>query len=337
MNVFLLLLSFILSVYRLPIHPNEENEKWKGITIAAPERQIGDEAFARIKSTGCNWVALVPYGFSRLNETKLDYNLKWQWWGEKVDGITSCIISAQKFGLKVMLKPQVYLGNDWIGHLDFKNEKDWLVWEGNYKKYILEFAQIAHHHQIEAICIGTELDNFIKKRPEFWKSLVKEIRLFYKGKLTYSANWDQYDQLEIWSDLDFIGISSYFPLNESKLPSIEVLKKNWLPYIVKLEKLHQKFKKPILFTEYGYMSIDGCAGKTWEIEKTIPTRPINHTSQCNAFDALWMSLGHKKWWSGGFIWKWFPDNMGHEGYPQKDYTPQDKPAEQTIKKWFSKY
>ena len=46
-------------------------------------------------------------------------------------------------------------------------------------------------------------------------------------------------------------------------------------------------------------------------------------------------MNKEDFWAGGFLWKWFPDGMGHEGYPEKDYTPQDKPAELIIKKWFN--
>ncbi|MBC7885901.1 MAG: hypothetical protein H7X99_10525, partial [Saprospiraceae bacterium] len=157
-----------------------------------------------------------------------------------------------------------------------------------------------------------------------------------RGKLIYSANWDNYEKIKFWADLDFVGISCYFPLTDAKTPTLNLLNKEWKPIIKKLKSFSALQQKRIVFTEYGYMSVDGCAGKAWEIEKKVSTLKINQQGQSNAYDALWSNLHHEDFWGGGFLWKWFPDGMGHEGYPEKDYTPQDKTAESIIKKWFEK-
>jgi len=84
------------------------------------------------------------------------------------------------------------------------------------------------------------------------------------------------------------------------------------------------------------MSIDGCAGKAWLIEKDRPNRAINEKAQYNAYEALFSAHWDEAYWGGGFLWKWFPAGMGHEGYPEKDYTPQGKLSESVIKKWYGK-
>lgn len=48
------------------------------------------------------------------------------------------------------------------------------------------------------------------------------------------------------------------------------------------------------------MSVDGCAGKAWEIEKAKHQLNINHIAQSNAYDALWMALSTESFWAGGF-------------------------------------
>ncbi|MEZ4950744.1 MAG: hypothetical protein R2784_15360 [Saprospiraceae bacterium] len=92
-----------------------------------------------------------------------------------------------------------------------------------------------------------------------------------------------------------------------------------------------KQSKPLLFTEYGYLSVDKCTWKTWEIEKQIHDYPINQTAQANAYQALFDTFWDKSYWAGGFLWKWFPEMKGHEGYPEKDYTPQGKEAERVVR------
>jgi hypothetical protein len=313
-----------------------ETDQIKGITVVAPPKPIGTKEFKKLKEIHTNWVSFVPYGFTRKGSTDVRYNLDRQWWGEKMLGTQTCIVEAKALGLKVMLKPQVYMGGGWIGDLDFDTEAKWLEWETNYKKFIMDYVAIAEKNKVEMFCIGTECNISMVKRPFFWRNLIAEIRKSYKGKLTYSANWDNFDKVQIWNDLDYIGISSYFPLSDAKNPSLGLLLKEWKPIVKRLKNFSDKHSKKILFTEYGYMSVDGCAGKAWEIEKNKHSIPVNEMAQSTAYDALWTAFSTQSFWGGGFLWKWFPDGMGHEGYPEKDYTPQDKQAMEVIIKWFNK-
>lgn len=306
----------------------------KGITVVAPPKAIGAPAFKKLTDIHTEWVCFVPYAFTKNGTTDVRYNLEWQWWGEKLSGVASCIVEAKKLGLKVMLKPQVFINGAWIGDMDFKTEEEWKNWEKNYRTYILDYLNLAVKYKVEMFCIGTELNVAVVKREKFWIDLISEIRKSYTGDITYSANWDSYEKTNLWRKLDYIGISSYFPLSDAKNPTVALLVKEWKPIIKKLKKFSTQYNKKILFTEYGYMSVDGCAGKAWEIEKAKEKLEINHLAQKNAYDALWLSMSKEQFWAGGFLWKWFPDGMGHEGYPEKDYTPQNKPAEKIISKWF---
>jgi hypothetical protein len=311
------------------------DQKIKGITVVAPPKPIGQAAFTRLKDIHTDWVAFVPYGFSRIGNTDVVYNVDRQWWGEKLIGIETCIKEAKAQGLKVMLKPQVFVGGGWIGDLDFDTDKDWTAWETSYRSFIFEYLKLAVQYDVELFCIGTEIKMSTSKRQNFWKTLIKDIKLTYKGAITYSANWDDFEDIGFWKDLDYIGISSYFPLTDARNPTLNLLNKEWKPIIKRLKSFSTSNNRKILFTEYGYMSVDGCAGRAWEIEKNLQNLSINQRAQCTAYDALWSNMVKEEFWAGGFLWKWFPDGMGHEGYPEKDYTPQNKEAELVIKKWFN--
>ena len=99
----------------------------------------------------------------------------------------------------------------------------------------------------------------------------------------------------------------------------------------------RKIGRPILFTEYGYLTVDGSGGKTWLLEKKVKRLPINQKAQANCFEALYQVFGEKDYWAGGFIWKWFPHGRGGEGYNERDYTPQGKMSFDVIKKYYSKW
>lgn len=335
LTILNVLFAFISYNKTNAIKKKEHDSAIKGITVVATPNAIGARAFEKLKSIHTEWVCFVPYGFSKKGSTNVQFNLDWQWWGEKISGVKTSIQEAKKLGLKVMLKPQVYVPDGWVGDLDFETETEWQAWEAQYKKFIFSFLNVATEMDVEMFCIGTEFTISTQKRPQFWQQLIKEARSKYSGKITYSANWDHYKNIAFWDQLDYIGISSYFPLSDEKNPSLGQLLKKWVPIRKELKNFAHVHQKKILFTEYGYMSVDGCAGKAWEIEKNKDRLHINHYAQSNAYDALWTAMSTENYWHGGFLWKWFPDGMGHEGYPEKDYTPQDKPSEMIIKKWFS--
>lgn len=308
----------------------------RGVTMVAPPEEIGERPFRELAAAGADHVALVPYGMGRIDEPTLRYDMQWQWWGERPDGLRRCVQLAHDQGLQVLLKPQVYIHGSWVGDVDYDTEEEWQQWEQAYRDYIMTFVEIAIEESVEMFCIGTEYKIAVKKREAFWRDLIREVRSRYTGKVLYSSNWDAYEEVPFWDDLDYIGVSAYFPLSDYATPPVNLLVKKWRPIRKKLERFSKKRDKQVVFTEYGYLTVDGCAGEAWNLEKGVQSRTINHTAQANAYQALYQTYWNEDWWGGGFLWKWFPDGMGHEGYPERDYTPQDKPAMEVVKKWFTR-
>jgi len=334
MNLKILwILVFSLGIIHLGL--SQKKIITKGLTSVAPPRAFEGDPFKELKTLGANWTCLVPYGFCGDGDTQLRYNMKRQWWGEKAVGIRECIKMAHNNELSIMLKPQIYMHGSWVGDYDLSSEAEWQKWEKSYRDFMMFYVDIAVELDVEMICIGTEYRIAVIEREKFWRKLIDEIREKYCGKLTYSANWDDYDNVKIWDALDYIGISAYFPLNEEDTPSKEKLLMAWKPIVKTLSKFSKKYDRPLLFTEYGYLSVDGSAGKTWLLEKKVRKLEINEKTQAVALDALYTSFWNQDFWIGGFLWKWFPEGMGHEGYPERDYTPQGKQAEQVIKTWFT--
>lgn len=337
-----LFISFLVSLSILchfgppsPIPINKEIID--GVTLVAPPREFHEDPVKPIKNTGAGWISCVPYGFTLLGESKIRYNVPGQWWGEKKEGILKTIDYAHTHDIKVMLKPQIWSHSGWIGDQAFDTEKEWLDWEKHYTEFIMFFADIAAQHDVEMLCIGTELKQHIRFRPEYYKQLIPKIREIYCGKLIYSANWDSYAEVPFWDQLDYIGLSAYFPLSEKNTPKITDLKKSWRPICRKLNELSKAQGKKIVFTEFGYLSVDGAGGRTWELEKNVHNLKINEQAQAACYQALFDVFSKEDYWGGGFLWKWFPLGMGGEGYNAKDYTPQGKEAENVLKDWYTKW
>ena len=102
-----------------------------------------------------------------------------------------------------------------------KDEEGWKKIAEGYKKYILSYAVLADTMEIDLFCIGTELKAMALERPDYWKELIAEVRSIYGGPIIYAANWDSYDEIAFWDELDFIGIDAYFPLGNRQIPSVE--------------------------------------------------------------------------------------------------------------------
>ena len=49
--------------------------------------------------------------------------------------------------------------------------------------------------------------------PDDWRRLISKFRELCPGPLTYAVNWwGDYDVVEFWDELDYIGINAFFPL-----------------------------------------------------------------------------------------------------------------------------
>lgn len=332
----LLILFFVLLLGgKEKVDPPKPSFDVRGMTMVAPHQPIDIEPLHKIRHTNSNWVALVPYAFQRGEDCVVQYNSNGRWWGENIEGIRGSVDLAKRAGLKIMLKPQIYIHGKWTGDIECNSDSYWKSWEESYTKFIMQFASIAQEKEVELLCFGTELKNPIKERPAYFVQLIKDIRKIYKGQLTYAANWDDYDMVKFWKELDFIGINAYCPLSEKETPTVAELTTKWKPYMKNMEKFSKKFGKKILFTEYGYLPINGSTLKPWEVPHQLEKYDLNEMVQANAFEGLFSCLSTKSWWAGGFIWKWFPiSGNGRDGKPHKDFTPQDKMAQKVIERWY---
>ena len=309
----------------------------RGLSMVAPPKEIGDTCLVAIMDVQANWVSMMPYAFvpktSSTVRFQSDTSKNNHWWGESPKGMRQCIRMARAKGIKVMLKPHLWLGwGAFTGELDFNTEDEWKEFERSYKSYLLTYGKIAAEEDVEAFCIGTEMGSHVQNRPEFWIDLISDLKKIYKGKLTYAENWDCFDKVTFWDKLDFIGVDGYFPLSDKKDPTLADLNKGWQKHLKKLNNFSGKTKRPILFTEIGYRSNDFSAEKPWEIEYS---KPINEPLQARAYESFFENAYNQPWCAGVFIWKWFPVKIEHF-HEKETFSPQGKPAEKVLKTYFSK-
>lgn len=309
------------------------SEKINGITLVATHNPIDSTAITPIVNFNANHAVIVPYAWMKaLDEPQVHYDEVRGDWGEKPHGVKKTIALMKAQQLDILIKPQLWIGHgDYTGNIHLTTEEDWKTLENSYTNYIMRFVTIAAQENVAMFCVGTELDSFVKLRPEFWDQLIKNIREVYKGKLTYAANWDNYDDVQFWEQLDYIGVDAYFPVSEEKTPLLATVKESWKKWKVDLSTLWRKHNKKILFTEYGYISADYAGKKPWE--NAAENHEVNEKAQAVLLQGLYESLWNEEWLAGGFIWKYHAEDSRWHGF-EKRFTPQDKLAQDVITRFY---
>jgi hypothetical protein len=308
----------------------EAQKKINGISFVASREEVVQSHIEEVIKLNANSAAVMPFGFMReTTSPEISYNTDRQWFGETKKGAKQYIELLQKNGVAVMLKPQIWVWKgEFTGTITMETEEQWKQLEESYDSFILTYANLAQETKVPIFCIGTELEKFVENRPEYWQRLIAKIRKVYTGKLTYAANWDEYKRTPFWKHLDYIGIDAYFPLSEAKTPNVEELRKGWQPWKLKIAELAEANDKQVLFTEFGYRSMDFTAKKPWLVDRT--EEGVNLQAQVNAKKAIFQEFWQEDWFAGGYVWKWFIQHEKSGGASDNRFTPQNKPAQKVI-------
>lgn len=309
-------------------------QKINGVSFVAASHPADSSHVTPVVAVNANYAAVMPFGFIKdLSNPSIRHNTDRQWFGETRAGAAQYIEELRKKNIKVMIKPQIWVWRgEFTGYIEMKNEADWKVLEEEYTEFIMTYATLANEVNAEIFCIGTELEYFIKARPDYWHHLISEIKKIYKGELTYAANWDEFKRTPFWKSLDYIGVDAYFPVSEEKTPTIETSMAGWQKYKALLKKYTDSITRPILFTEYGYRSVDYAGKQPWNSDHTL--KGVNLEAQVNTTQALFETFWKEEWFAGGFIWKWFTFHDQIKGEENNQFTPQNKPAEDVVRSFY---
>src|SRR5690606_32285155 len=182
-----------------------------------PGRGYGSEASAelldRLVEMGVTWVSVTPFGrIWSLDSTQIlmDFEAPYE---ENREGIKRFVRMAHARGLRVLLIPHLWVEtHGWRGEIDPGSPERWAEYQASYREFVLAWARDAAEAGVEALSIGVECKSWSGRFPDFWASLIDEIRTFYPGLLTYSANWDEIETVVFWDLLDFVGINAFYPL-----------------------------------------------------------------------------------------------------------------------------
>lgn len=315
----------------------------RSVTYEA-RREPPVEDITNLADLGASHVTLIPFGFQQSSSAMdIRFNPEARWYTESDRGIQTISKWAREAGLDVIIKPHIWVGRyngegDWRDKISFDTEEDWAVWEASYMTFIMHYAELAQNVDASIFVIGTELAAVARTRPDFWRSVSREVRSAFDGQLSYAANWwEEYEHVAFWDELDYIGVQAYFPIYEgSERPDLDMLVAGWERHGDELAAISKKFNKPVLFTEIGYRSVAHAPARPWEwaprrseASDEVPDDAMQQDLYAAMFDAVW----HQPWFAGAILWKWHASTETRER--PTDFSPQNKPAESLIRERFN--
>ncbi|MFH1552473.1 MAG: glycoside hydrolase TIM-barrel-like domain-containing protein [Candidatus Omnitrophota bacterium] len=252
--------------------------------------------------------------------------------------ITHVIKKARGLGMKIMLKPHIDLLDTsretyWRGDIGFANEDGWNKWFSQYQSFILHYAHLAKQLNVDIFCVGSELSFTTQKDSRWRDQIISEVRKVYPGKLIYAANWDNYKNIKFWKHLDYVGIDAYFPLTRRKNPSVTELKRGWEKWKSEIRAFQTTVNKPIIFTEIGYPSSSYAPESPWQYKLSGNADP---ELQARCYKAFFDTMWGCSWLEGVYWWNW-STNVHAGGKYNRQFTPQNKPAEKILEAYYKGY
>jgi hypothetical protein len=292
------------------------------------------KVFAQIAAIGADTVELVVdtrQENSKSSRIYLDYRMT-----PTTAQLGDLIDAAHKLHLRVILMPVVLLdnpiGDAWRGTIEPENWDDW--WN-SYRSMIDVFSSVAQVHHVEMLVIGSELVS-TEQYVDEWKKTIQLTRDNYKGKLTYSSNWDHYDGVGFWNLLDVVGMNCYWKMSShegSAKVKVSEIEEHWQGIQKDLLPFLKKTHKPLFFTEIGWFSQANAAREPWDYTKAESEEPLDLDMQKKLYEAFFQSWYGNPLLAGFSIWEWPPNTGGPE---DRGYTPQGKPAENVLKSYLAK-
>ena len=290
-------------------------------------------------------------------------------------GLASGVAFAKSLGMHVTLNPFVEPINFtmWRGQYNPSGAAATTFWTG-YQSYLLEVAQIAHTHNVDAMLVGTELRAITRDSSHNadWNNAINAVRAVYDGPLGYAANWDNYNHpnvaAAIWEhpEINFMGIDSYFnnvvtayassvgatnaQLNNALdnnigLPQIpgqsltEMITAAWNRKLDNEILPYAAARKdgaglPVVFTEFGHLPYN----RTARSPQNETNQPVDTAEQIAAFQGLMNALdGRADKFHAMHIWQWHMTGSDGSLWNIRPTLPTNQPNNVPLGQWLSAF
>ncbi len=265
---------------------------------------------------GVDAVALVPYAFSPKGVPEVRFG-RGGW--ESDSGIKQVAAVAHQLGMKVLLKPQVWVRSGYPGSIEFTEPAALNRWFQQYQLYLEHQAQLARDIEADLFCVGVEFSK-LSGYEQPWRRLIAKARDIYRGPLVYGATQGpEFESIRFWDALDYIGLNNYYPLPDD-LSTDAVVER--------VKAVQSRFRKPVILPEVGFSSYENPQRQPWDESP----RRLAPADQARCYEAVFRAFYKQPWFSGMYWWK--IGTNGYGGAQDGSHTPWRKPAMEVVRKWY---
>ena len=295
---------------------------------------IGTEAALSLKelrTTGCNALAIIPYTYTGELKKPAPFPFVQSAGAENDASVIKSAHVASELGMKVLLKPQIWSWKGWPGDFEMSSQEYWGLFFQYYSNWIYHYALLAEMYHMDMFCAGVEFQQATLQQPEAWKHIIHVIKQLYGGPVTYAANWGaEFEQSDIWDELDFMSVNFYYPLSKKENPDDAELLKTFEKQLDVLEGIAAKKGKPLLITEIGYTSTSQPWLKPHSDNDEYDT---SEAAQKRCYEIMFQALSDEDWIKGMFLWQW-PSYLDYTARNPSGFTPAGKEAEAVVRQWY---
>ncbi len=321
-------------------------EAIRGVTVGPiesslfPGRGYGTESSAALLDAlarrGVTWISITPFGrIWDLSSTEIDMDFEAPYEENRL-AVRAMIAQARARGMHVLVIPHLWVETGgWRGEIDPGSPEGWVDYQEAYRDFVLAWARDAGEAGADAFSIGVECKSWSGRFAPYWRSLIADVRAVFDGPLTYSANWDEAEDVLFWDQLDLIGINAFYPLADHAGASFEEYVAGAMRARESVAELAGTLEMPVLFVEVGYTTRADAAVEPWLWPDGMSDVVVDEREQARALLASFRAFLSEEWFAGFFVWRYYADLDDVSQEAIWGFSPHGKRAEVLLERVFA--
>ncbi|MEN8241303.1 MAG: hypothetical protein ABFS17_05240 [Chloroflexota bacterium] len=272
--------------------------------------------------------------------------------------------TAHDLGLKTGLFPQMRFSStatQWWQAADTTDENWWLAWFEQYRKFILQYADLAEKTETETLVLGGDwllpslpiadnLENYhLPGNVEsLWLAIIEDIRERYHGKLAWHipVSMLEHAPKSVLADVDQVYLQWDAPLTTQSGASIESMTSQATVLMeLYIQPFYDEVGKPVIIS-LAYPSAAGsdlsCIPTSLQDPTCLDPTPllqgpvanlqpkVDLQVQADLYTAVMAAIEYQDWVAGVISQGWYPPMESHD----PSASAHGKPAQDVLTEWF---
>jgi hypothetical protein len=242
---------------------------------------------------------------------------------------------AHARGIRVLLIPHLWVETGgWRGEIEPGSDAGWRAYQRSYRDFVLAWARDAAAAGVDALSVGVECKSWSGRFGAFWHAFIADVREVFAGLLTYSANWDEAENVLFWDQLDWIGVNAFYPLAGHDGATDAEYVAGAERIVPSVRDLAEVLEMPVVFVEVGYTTRANAAVQPWLWPDDMTNVVIDEREQARALAAIVGAFLDEDWFGGFFLWRYYAHLHDVSQEAWWGFSPHAKLAEPVLERIF---